>query len=66
MKLIFKDIQATIIIGLSKPLEDLWKNLDKDARWGVNKARKEGLIVRKGSENDIKRKRKNENRDLYF
>ena len=41
----FKDVQATIIIDLAKNLDELWKNLDKDARWGVNKAKKEGLSV---------------------
>lgn len=39
----FKDIQATIHIDLDKNLEELWNSLDKDARWGVNRARKENL-----------------------
>ena len=43
--MIFKDIQGTIEIDLNKSLEELWKNADKDARWGVNKARKEGLKI---------------------
>jgi len=41
----FKDIRATIEIDLKKNKEELWNNLDKDARWGVNKARKSGLRV---------------------
>lgn len=43
----FKDVQATIHLDLTKPLEELWKNLDKKARWGVKKAKKGGLIIRK-------------------
>ncbi|MBI5149129.1 peptidoglycan bridge formation glycyltransferase FemA/FemB family protein [Candidatus Pacearchaeota archaeon] len=43
----FKDVQATIQIDLNKSLDDLWENLDKDARWGVNKAKKENLKVGK-------------------
>ena len=42
----FKDIQATIIIDLNKDINELWNALDKKARWGVNKAKKEGLSVR--------------------
>ncbi|MBS3090581.1 peptidoglycan bridge formation glycyltransferase FemA/FemB family protein [Candidatus Pacearchaeota archaeon] len=48
----FKDIQATIEIDLTKTLEELWKGLDKDARWGVNKAKKEGLIMQEAKEED--------------
>lgn len=47
----FKDIQATIIIDLSKDDEELWNGLDKDARWGVKKAIKEKLIV-EGTEDE--------------
>lgn len=43
----FRDVQATIHINLEKAEEELWKNLDKDARWGVSKAKKEGLRVGK-------------------
>lgn len=46
----FKDIQATIEIDLSKTIEELWNALDKDARWGVNKAKKEGLTVQEAKE----------------
>jgi lipid II:glycine glycyltransferase (peptidoglycan interpeptide bridge formation enzyme) len=40
-----EDIQATIHINLENSEEDLWNNLDKDARWGVKKAQKENLSV---------------------
>lgn len=43
----FKDVQATIHVNLEKSKEELLKNLDKDARWGINKAKKEGLRVGK-------------------
>lgn len=49
----FRDVQATIEIDTTKSLEELWKNLDKDARWGVNKAKKEGLTVTEATENDV-------------
>ncbi|MBI4448083.1 peptidoglycan bridge formation glycyltransferase FemA/FemB family protein [Candidatus Woesearchaeota archaeon] len=39
----FKDIQATIVIDLTHPEEELWGKVDKKARWGVKKAEKEGL-----------------------
>jgi lipid II:glycine glycyltransferase (peptidoglycan interpeptide bridge formation enzyme) len=42
----FKDIQATIQINLEKSLEELWNNLDKDARWGVKKAKRENLQIK--------------------
>lgn len=42
----FKDVQATIHINLEQPLEILWKNADKDARWGVKKAKKENLKIK--------------------
>ena len=48
----FKDIQATIHINLTKPIEELWSNLNKKARWGVNKAKKEGLIVKKTNDDE--------------
>jgi lipid II:glycine glycyltransferase (peptidoglycan interpeptide bridge formation enzyme) len=48
----FRDIQATIIIDLTKPIEKLWENLDKKARWGVKKAKKGELKVRKIEKND--------------
>lgn len=47
----FKDIQATIYIDLEKPLEELWKNADKDARWGIKKAKKENLKIKIADDN---------------
>jgi len=47
-----KDINATIIADL-RPLEaDLFNNLHKDARWGIKKAIKSGLIVEESTEWD--------------
>jgi lipid II:glycine glycyltransferase (peptidoglycan interpeptide bridge formation enzyme) len=52
----FRDIQATIEIDLTKNEEELWNSLDKDARWGVKRAEKEGLIIKEGTENkDLKK-----------
>lgn len=39
---------------MTKKIEELWNGLDKDARWGVNKAKKEGLIVSEASEQEWK------------
>lgn len=36
---------ATFVVDLHLPLELLWKNLEKRARWGVKKARKMGVTV---------------------
>lgn len=44
----------TIEVDLTQSIEDIWKNLDKDARWGVNKAKKEGLTVKEADESDAK------------
>ncbi len=49
-----KDVQATIEIDLSNELDKLWENLDKKARWGVKKARKEGLVVEDAQKEDFK------------
>lgn len=49
----FRDIQATIIIDLNKSEEELWKNIDKDARWGVKKAEKENLIIKEDFLEDL-------------
>lgn len=43
--MLFKDIQATIEIDLKKSVDELWNNVDKDGRWGVNRARKENLTI---------------------
>jgi hypothetical protein len=44
-KIFYKCEFSTITIDLSISLEEIWKNLDKDARWGVNKAKKEGAEI---------------------
>jgi lipid II:glycine glycyltransferase (peptidoglycan interpeptide bridge formation enzyme) len=41
----FSDVQATIEIDLTRTEEELWNSIDKDARWGVKKAEKEGLLI---------------------
>ena len=52
----FKDIQATIDIDLSKSEEDLFKQVDKDAKWGIKKAEKDNIsVVLTKSEEDLKR-----------
>jgi len=40
-----KDINATIIVNLKPSEEEIMEGLHKDARWGVRRAIKEGLIV---------------------
>jgi len=45
-----KDINATVIVNLMGKEEEILANLHKDARWGINKAKREGLTVRE-SEN---------------
>lgn len=40
----FKDIRATIEIDLTKTEEEILNNVDKDAKWGIKKAEKEGLV----------------------
>lgn len=47
-----KDINATVIIELDKSEEEIMQNLHKDARWGINRARKEGLVVEETSKNE--------------
>ena len=49
----FRDIRATIEIDLTKSEEELWNGLDKDARWGVNKAKKGGLKVGLTDDNNL-------------
>mgnify|MGYP000512916304 CR=1 FL=1 len=48
----FRDVQATIQIDLTKPIEELWQGLDKDARWGVRKAKKEGLMINEAKQDE--------------
>lgn len=40
-----KDINATVLVNIKPSKEKIFENLHKDARWGINKAKKEGLIV---------------------
>jgi len=40
-----KDINATVIVDLNPKEEDILKSMHKDARWGINRAVKEGLTV---------------------
>src|SRR3989338_6618916 len=47
-----RDINATVIIDLDKSEEEIINNLHKDARWGINKARKENLIVEETNKED--------------
>lgn len=35
----------TILIGLERPVEEIWRALDKKARWGVRKAERLGVNV---------------------
>jgi hypothetical protein len=41
-----KDIVATVMVDLTPSLEDIEARLQKDARWGLNRARREGLVVK--------------------
>lgn len=45
-----KDINATVIVNLLPSEDEIMKNLHKDARWGIKKAEKEGLIVNESSD----------------
>lgn len=45
-----KDINATIIVDLKQNKEEIKKNLHKDARWGIGKAEKEGLVCEESKE----------------
>ena len=40
-----KDTNATVIVNLESSEEEIMKNLHKDARWGINRAIREGLVV---------------------
>ncbi len=41
-----KDISATVIVNLEPSLDKIIWSLQKDARWGIKKAEREGLIVK--------------------
>ncbi len=40
-----KDTNATVIVDLNQTEEEILKNLHKDARWGIGRAKKENLNV---------------------
>lgn len=40
----FKDVQATILVDVSRSEEELFKRADRSRRKNINKALKEGLI----------------------
>mgnify|MGYP001615805266 CR=1 FL=1 len=44
-----KDINATVIVNLKPTEEEIFKKLQKDARWGIKKAQKECLIIEEAS-----------------
>ncbi|MFX1518978.1 MAG: lipid II:glycine glycyltransferase FemX [Promethearchaeota archaeon] len=41
-----KRLESTFIVDLKKPADELWKNLDSNARGSVRKAIKKGLTIR--------------------
>ncbi len=41
-----KDINATVIVDLTSKEKKIFKALHKDARWGIKKAQKSGLIIK--------------------
>ena len=50
-----KDINATVIVDLAPDEKKLFKALHKDARWGIKKAQKSGLIIKEECKNaDLK------------
>jgi lipid II:glycine glycyltransferase (peptidoglycan interpeptide bridge formation enzyme) len=50
----FRYTVPTIEIDLTNSVENLLNNLDKDARWGLNKAKKEGLVAKEADEQEAK------------
>ncbi len=42
-----KDINATVIVNLKPSIDEIKRNLHKDARWGIGRAQREGLIIKK-------------------
>ena len=40
-----KDINATVIVDLTPSEQEILDNLHKDARWGINRAKRDGLSV---------------------
>ena len=45
-----KDRHATILVDLKPIEEEIIENLQKDARWGIKRAQKEGLIIKETRE----------------
>lgn len=44
-----KDLNATVIVDLIPPEKRILKSLHKDARWGIKKAQKSGLMVKEAT-----------------
>jgi len=47
------ELDHEIVIDLQRPLEDLWKGLDKDCRSAVRKAERDGVEVSEGSSREF-------------
>ena len=45
-----KDVQATVIVNIEGSEEEMLNRLQKDARWGIKKAIKEGLAVKESED----------------
>jgi len=45
-----KDINATVIVDLRPTEKEILNNLQKDARWGIGRAKKEGLTIEESKE----------------
>jgi len=41
-------LRCTFIVNLQQSKESLWRSLDKDKRKGINKAEKEGVVIKEG------------------
>jgi lipid II:glycine glycyltransferase (peptidoglycan interpeptide bridge formation enzyme) len=41
-----KDINSTVIVNLVPEEKKILENLNKDARWGIGRAKREGLVVK--------------------
>lgn len=48
-----KDKVATVIVDLKPELNEIFKKIDKDARWGIRKAEANKLTIEESSEWDI-------------
>ena len=47
-----KDINGTVVVDLTHTEEDILKNLQKDARYGIHRAQRDGLIVERAIGDD--------------